>query len=35
MFKPAIFSKLDNIENGKFRDTTFSELDMSQNDIEF
>ncbi len=33
MFKPAIFSRLDNIEVGIFRSMTFSDLDMSQNDI--
>ena len=30
MFKPAIFSNLDNIENSIFRTTTFSTLDISR-----
>jgi hypothetical protein len=33
MFKPSIFSRLDIIEIRKFRNTTFSDLDMSQDDI--
>jgi len=32
MFRPAIFSKLDIIEIGDFREMRFSDLDMSYDD---
>jgi len=33
IFQPAIFSRLDIIEIGKFRNMRFSDLDMSRDDI--
>jgi len=33
IFQPAIFSRLDIIEIGKFRNMRFPDLDMSRDDI--